>query len=111
MVNKKNIAVCILLSLVTCGIYGIIWFVNLTDDVNLASGKESTSGLMCFLLTLVTCGIYGFFWAYRMGQELDEIKVKNGQPSSNYAILFLILQFVGLGIVNYAIIQNELNNM
>ena len=39
MVQRKNIAVAIILSIVTCGIYGIIWFININDDVNRVSGK------------------------------------------------------------------------
>ena len=32
MVQQKNIALCIVLSLVTCGIYGIYWFITLVND-------------------------------------------------------------------------------
>ena len=34
MIERRNIAVCIVLTLVTCGIYGIYWIVCLTNDVN-----------------------------------------------------------------------------
>ena len=34
VVQNKSLATCIILSLVTCGIYGIIWFINMVDDVN-----------------------------------------------------------------------------
>ena len=54
MVQQKNIALCIVLSLVTCGIYGIYWFITLTNDLNTATGEEDTTGGMAFLLSLVT---------------------------------------------------------
>ena len=55
----------------TCGIYGIYWFIVLTDDARLASGdQQAPSGGIAFLLTLVTCGIYGIYWAYKMGKTL-----------------------------------------
>ncbi len=57
MVKERNIAVCIILSLVTCGIYMIYWFICLTDEANNASNSTGTSGGMAFLLSLVTCGI------------------------------------------------------
>ena len=38
MIERRNIAVCIVLTLVTCGIYGIYWIVCLTNDVNTVSG-------------------------------------------------------------------------
>ena len=32
MIQQRNIAVCIILSIVTCGIYGIYWLICLNDD-------------------------------------------------------------------------------
>lgn len=49
MISRKNIVTCILLSFITCGIYGIIWFISLTDDVRIASGDERLSGGKAFL--------------------------------------------------------------
>lgn len=106
MVQKRNIVVCLLLSIVTCGIYGIYWFICINNDMNTAYPDEyTTSGGMAFLLTLVTCGIYGLYWMYKMGSKIDK-KENNG----NNAILFLILSAIGLGVVNYCIIQDKLNN-
>lgn len=64
--RERNIAVAIILTIVTCGIYGIYWFIVLTDDARLASGdQQAPSGGIAFLLTLVTCGIYGIYWHIR----------------------------------------------
>ena len=110
MIKQRNIGICILLSIVTCGIYGLYWFVVLTDDINQESGEtDATSGGMSLLLTIVTCNIYGWFWAYKMGEKIDAIKTKNGQSTGNSSILFLLLQLCGLGIVSYAIMQDTIN--
>lgn len=109
MIKEKNIVVAIILSIVTCGIYAIIWFINLTDDVNNLSGSNDTSGAMAFLLTLVTCGIYGLFWAYKLGEKVDKIKTNNGEAAGNSAVLYLVLMILGLGIVNYCLAQSEIN--
>ena len=113
MIKNRSIGVCILLSIVTCGIYGIYWFVTLTDESNTASGQtNSTSGGVAFLLTLVTCGIYGYFWAYKLGEKLTEAKRMRNMPAdSNLSIIYLILNICGLSIVTYALAQNELNKM
>ena len=104
---ERNIAIAIILTVVTCGIYGIYWFIMLTDEVNRLSGNENdTSGGIAFLLTLVTCGIYGYYWAYKIGEKIDTIK---GNPAGSSNILFLILQIFGLGIVNYALAQDAIN--
>ena len=112
MIERRNIAVCIVLTLVTCGIYGIYWIVCLTNDVNMVSGDvNGTSGGMVVLLTIVTCGIYGIYWAYKQGEKLDFTKNNRGIPSSNSGVLYLILQIFGFGIIAYALMQNELNKL
>lgn len=110
--KERNIAVSIVLSIVTCGIYAIYWFIVVTDDIRLASGDEKlTSGGIAFLLTLLTCGIYGVYWAYKMGKALMTVKQKNNFPVEDNSILYLILQLLGFGIINYALMQNELNQI
>ncbi len=110
--RERNIAVAIVLSIITCGIYAIYWFIVLTDDARLASGdQQAPSGGIAFLLTLVTCGIYGIYWAYKMGKTLMAAKQKNNLPVEDNSVLYLVLQFLGLGIINYALMQNDLNQI
>lgn len=109
-VQERNIALCIILSVVTCGLYGLYWFVCLTDDTNAVANEDGTSGVMALVFTLITCGIYGFYWAYRCGDKLDKAKTDRGLPASNGGILYLILYIFG-GIIAYALIQNELNKL
>ena len=109
MIQQRNIAVCIILSIVTCGIYGIYWFIVLSNDTNTVSNAENaTSG---GVLSLITCNIYGLYWAYKQGEKIDKAKTDRGIPSSNSGVIYLILCFVGLGIVAEALMQNELNSL
>lgn len=111
MIKQRNIVLCIVLSIITCGIYGIYWYVCLTDDMNTAAEEQGTTGVMALLFTIITCGIYGFYWAYKMGEKVDALKLKNGEPSGNSGILYIILSVLGLSIVAWAIMQNELNKV
>lgn len=70
--------------------------------------RQGTSGVLALVLTLVTCGIYGLYWAYKCGDKIDAAHQKNGEPSSNGGVLYLILFIFG-GIIAYALIQNEIN--
>lgn len=110
-IQKRSIVTCILLSFITCGIYGIVWFINLTDDTRNVSGDQKLSGGKAFLFTILTCGIYGYYWSYVMGKALMQGRSNNGLAAEDNSILYLILQILGLGIVNYCLIQNELNNI
>lgn len=105
-IEKRNLVLAIVLSIVTCGIYSIYWFIKLTDEMNIVSGNEKdTSGVVAFLLTLVTCGIYGYFWAYKMGDKRDSL-----DPNSQYSgIVYLLLSIFGFGIIAYALMQDAIN--
>lgn len=111
-IQSRNIATCVILSIVTCGIYGIIWFISMVDDVNQVSENNGSSGGVVFLLSLVTCSIYMWYWMYKTGSDLNTAKKMRGVPEdSSASVLYLILSVVGLSIVSYALIQNELNKL
>lgn len=110
-VLRREIAISLILSLVTCGIYAIYWFIVMTDDVNKVSNENGTSGAMAFVFSLLTCGIYTYFWNYKMGKQMHEAGRKNGIEIADNSILYLVLSLFGLGIVNYCLIQNDLNKL
>ena len=111
MIQQRNIAVCIILSIVTCGIYGLYWYICLNNDTNTASNTFGTSGGVVVLLTIITCNIYGIYWAYKQGEKIDTAKANRGLPAGNSGVLYLILTLFGLSIVAWALMQNELNQM
>lgn len=103
-VEYRNIAICIILSIVTCGIYGLYWQYRLTEDCNaLYPNDYQTSGGMAVVLTIVTCGIYGFYWAYQMGKKVSK-------EDSTSSILYVLL-YLFIGIVCYALLQSEVNKL
>lgn len=106
---ERNIVVCILLSLITCGIYGIYWFIVMTDESNMVSDEQTASGGTAFLFTIITCGIYFYYWNYKMGQKLHQAGQKYNKPIGDNSIVYLLLSIFGLGIINYCIIQSDLN--
>lgn len=109
MIQKRNIGLAILFTILTCGIYAMYWFVKITDEANTLSGEEGTSGGMALLLSLVTCGIYTLFWNYKMGQTMYKAQQKAGAHATDNAILYLILTIFGFQIVSYCIIQSDIN--
>ena len=91
MIQKRNIAMYIILSIVTCGIFGIYWFICLTDDSKLAANdNESASGPVAFLLTIVTCGIYSWYWAYKLGDRVDYAANSRGIGDGSSTLLHRI---------------------
>ena len=112
MVKQRNLGLCIVLSIVTCGIYGLYWFYCLNEDTNKVSNEpKPTSGVVAILLTLVTCGIYGFYWMFKHGDMVDKAFSQRGQETSSRGVLYLVLSVVGLSIVSFALMQDSINKI
>lgn len=112
MIQKRNVALYFILSMVTCGLFGLYWFCTLNDDTNKVSGHpEAMNGVLAFLLSIVTCGIYFLVWSYNMGTRIDEAKAKRGMPGGSSGALYLVLAVLGLGFVSEILLQGELNKL
>ena len=78
-IQRKSIGLCIVLSIVTCGIYSLYWLYSMAEDLNMVTARpDGPSGGLVLLLTIVTCGIYGLYWLYRAGDELDRQRAEQG---------------------------------
>lgn len=108
MATNRSIPLCIIFSFLTCGIYTIYWFIKMTDELNANASIKTAGGGTALVFTILTCGIYAYYWAYKQGQKVDEI---NGNNGGNTGILYLILTFLGLGIIPYCLMQSELNRI
>ena len=42
-IQERNIAIAVILSIVTCGLYGIYWMIKLNDEVNQICGDTQAS--------------------------------------------------------------------
>ena len=112
-ITSRSIPLVIILSIVTCGIYGLYWMYCLVNDLNAASGHEGdTSGGMVILFSIITCNIYGLYWYYTAGGKVGDIQEYDRRPRDSYlGILYLVLDLLGFSIVSMALIQNELNKV
>ena len=111
-IASKNIGLCIILSIITCGLYGLYWLYCMAEDLNRVSGRTDASGGVVILLSIITCSIYLWFWLYQAGEKINMGKAQKGIPGdSNNGILYLILAILGFSIISYALIQNELNKL
>ena len=77
MIKQRNIALCIVFSIITFGIYALYWFVCLTNDANQESGQtDATSGGVALLLTF--CSSYADLELYHMLLcRIPSIKMRN----------------------------------
>lgn len=110
--QQRSVGVCIVLTIITCGIYGIYWFYTLArgfDQVQTYEKVGTTPGII-ILLSIITCGVYGIYTFYKWGRATTEICAYYGRQENDRAILYLILSIYGFSIINMALIQNDFNN-
>ncbi len=103
--TKRDVALVVILSIITCGFYTLFWIVVTQDDLNNELKElDEPSGIMVLLLTIITCGIYGIYWYYKIG-----VRVSNLTGEENLGILNLVLCIAQLSIIGIALTQNALN--
>lgn len=108
--QKRGIVGAILLSIITCGIYAILWMIWINNELRRENNQKVDGGFM-FFISLITCGIAGFYWMYRIGMDLSFASQKSAKykVESYEAILYLVLSIFGFGLISLAIIQHKIN--
>lgn len=111
-IPQRNIGLCILLTIITCGIYGFYWLYKITEETNRLSGdKSAVNGGVVVIFSIITCGIYELFWLCTQGERFDTMRKNRGKEVSHYNVLYLVLGLFGLGVVAYSLMQNEINKI
>ena len=115
--EDRSLVTYILLSLVTCGIYGYYFIYKLAEEVNIAceGDGEQTSGLVAFiLLSFITCGIYAYYWYYKLGNRLAANATRynlnfqeNGTTVLMWCIFGAFLCGIGQFIAMHILIKNS----
>lgn len=105
-IKKRNVFLCILFTIITCGIYGIYWYVCLTNDTNSLSQYKTAGGVAAWFFTLLTCGIYGFYWFYMLGKKVGDF-----DKGSSEGVMYLLLGIFGLGFISWILAQCALNRI
>jgi hypothetical protein len=106
----RNIATNIILSIITCGIYGLFWQYAKMDTINGWQQRRDFSFLTWLLLGFITCGIFAIYYEYKMAQAIMEIQEQNNlRVNRELPLISILLCIFGLGLVSLAIQQSEIN--
>ncbi len=102
--DNKKIVIKVLLSVFTFGIYEIFWLVSLENEFAIISGRKKI-GIKFLLLIIITLGVYKWFWISRIGRELES------KGHENISSLYILLDILGLSLVNMILLQVESNRL
>lgn len=107
----------LLLILLTCGIYYLYFIYVASQETQDFLEEPDTSPGLEVLLCLLTCGLYNIYWDYKMGKRIAEMCVRVGLSPTDNAVLYLVLDLVGvggfasLGLLNPVLQQEGLNRI
>ncbi len=105
-----GIAVGILLTIVTCGIYGLFWQYKQMQVLNAWLGRRDFSFVNWLLLSIITCGIFALYYEYKMAKGINEIQENEGfRVNQDLAVICVVLAVVGFGMASLAIQQYDIN--
>jgi uncharacterized membrane protein YGL010W len=105
-VHVRNIALDIILCLITCYIYNIYWQYRQMQALNAMLKTEKYSFVTWLLLTIVTCGLYHIYHEYRKSADLDKVLGRESMEP----LAVLLLAIFGLGLIGDAIQQSSINS-
>ncbi|WP_309714737.1 DUF4234 domain-containing protein [Armatimonas sp.] len=106
---RREPVTVILLSLVTCGFYGIYWIYKVSEETLAYSGEQDMSPVID---TVLCCFVpfYALYWIYKQSQRITRMQAQAGLPAKDEAILHTILGLV-IGLVTIYMFQDNLNKV
>ncbi len=110
--GRRGIVIGILVSLITCGIYGLYWQYKQMATLNAWLKRDAYSFWLWFFLSIITCGIFGIYYEYKMANGINEVQADNDLVfDSNLPIICVLLAIVGIGVASLAIQQYQINRL
>lgn len=100
MIKQRKVGKYIFLSIITLGIYSIVFWCKWTKDLNkICEGddKESANYLLVFILDIFSLFIYAFVWNYQMAERMFQkaadynVSLKHG---GMFVAIWRVLPFV-----------------
>ena len=115
--TRRDPALTLVLILLTCGIYYLYFIYVVSQETQDFLEEPDISPGLEVLLSVLTCGLWNIYWDYRMGKRIAEMSRQVGLPPTDNAVLYLVLDLVGvggflsLGLLNPILQQDSLNRV
>lgn len=112
-IKERSFARYIFFSVITLGIYHIIFWNKLSKDVNLlceGDGKKTMKYGFVFLLNIVTVGIFGLVWkamlTKRFQTNAPRYGLKFSESAANVTVLNVLFPVFGLIVTSLVTVKN-----
>ena len=108
--HKRKLALSIVLSVITLGIYHYYWRFLLVKNIR-AITKDTSKTCTGEMACLIFVPFYSLYWWYTRGRTVKETLAGYGFEVRGNEVVYLILELVGVGIVSTAMMQNDFNSL
>ncbi len=106
---KNDPFIVLLLGFITCGLYLIYWNIKMAEVINAVVEREVITPPVAILSGC--CFPVNLYFYYLVGQNLEVIGRKVGNPSlQDQSLLLIVLGFVA-PMVSAMIVQGEINKL
>lgn len=104
---RRNVGSCVILTILTGGIFGIVWLTKLCKDLNRLHGDENPVGGEVLMFLFVP--FYSVYWGYAKGKQMYEDSKKRGGNLTDRKYIYLIMNLMLMQLFTLGFIQTQLN--
>lgn len=105
--QKRNVAVYVILSVVTGGIFGLYWQYLLIRDTRSLKTGHTRSGDELFAMIIIP--FYHVYWWIRTAKTAQTVLCRNGKAPKGKIWMYALFSLLFLDVVNAALLQSSFN--
>ncbi len=109
--RTRNPAMVLILALITCGLYGLVWLWQAETEMKEEHGLSDQNPGLDVVLTVLTFGIWGLVVIYRLATQVAEAQRRVNVPPNDLSLVALIVSILGFAFVAITLLQVELNKI
>lgn len=104
---RRNVGSCVILTILTCGIFGIVWLTKICKDLNRLHGDENPVGSEVLMFLFIP--FYSVYWGYAKGKQMYEDSKKRGGNLTDRKYIYLAMNLMFMQLFTLGFIQTQLN--
>jgi len=110
--EKRNVVTMVILTFVTCGLWGLVWLYQIGTDISALRGDGKPNPVIDIVLGFVTCGIWFLVISYQWPKFLNDAAAqRDKRVDDNLPVLSLVATVFGCQVVGMALMQQVLNDL
>lgn len=104
---RRNVGSCVILTVLTGGIFGIVWLTKICKDLNRLHGDENPVGSEVLMFLFIP--FYSVYWGYAKGKQMYEDSKKRGGNLTDRKYVYLFMNLMFMQLFTLGFIQTQLN--